>query len=319
MVLGVILFLSTMFLGGAAFIELSTRGFAAGRNRWDVQARLRGEAAAAVEGLLADPTPFADSPLDPVWSLVTAPRGDGIRVRLEDLSSRLGLNWVREEVLEDSDALLPGRTAQEVQDHRESAGLSLDLRTGYGAFVDAEALERLFTPYGWFNINVTDEFVLRAVHRARGGDAAEAERFHAAVRQARIAHRVIGPEALEEFLGAEDYRLLFPVVNAEPTLNLHYVPEQVLQTLASHFDVPGAGARSLLQARAAREVTPGELGRLLDATPNGEQLAPYLGLRTWFWRITVEQSSRRLEWIVAREPRPDGSPSFRVVEERFEP
>ena len=53
--------------------------------------------------------------------------------------------------------------------------------------------------------------------------------------------------------------------------------------------------------------------------PERGGLAPYLGLRTWFWRITVEETRQRLEWIVARVPRQDGNPEFRLVEERFDP
>ena len=66
-------------------------------------------------------------------------------------------------------------------------------------------------------------------------------------------------------------------------------------------------------------MTPGDLQKLLAGVPNGNLLAPYLGLRTWFWRITVEQAGRRLQWIVARVPRRDGTPEFRLVEERFDP
>jgi len=319
MVLSLLLFLSALFLGGAAFIELSIRNLGKSRLRADAYARLRAAAEATVGDLLSDPTPFADSPLDPVWAVIEAPRGDGITVELVDVSSRLGLNWIRKEVLADTGALLPGHAAQEVQELRESAGLRLNLDTGFGSLVEANALEQVFTPYGWFNINIADEFVLRAVHRSRSGDPAAAERFHLAVQQARIAHRVISSEQLGSFLGEDGFRLLFPVVNAEPALNLHFVPERVLEVLCFHYKIPAAGARSLGYARRAGEVTPGDLQRLLDGTPNGASLAPYLGLRTWFWRITVQQARQRLEWIVARVPRRDGTPEFRFVEERFQP
>lgn len=319
MVLSLLLFFSVMFLGGAAAIELSVRGLDASRLHEQAQRDLRAAAEAAVSGLLSDPTPFADSSGDPVWEILRAPRGDGISVTLEDASSRLGLNWVRKEVLADSGALLPGRAAQEVQEYRESAGLRLIPDSGYGAFVTAEALGRLFTPYGWFNVNITDEFVLRAVHRSRSGDPVAAEQFHLAVQRARIAHRVITPEDLGVFLGEDGSRLLFPVVNAEPALNIHFVPDGVLDILVAHYGVAPSAARSIRDARRGGEVTPGDLQRLLAGVPNGNLLAPYLGLRTWFWRIDVERTGRHLEWIVARVPRRDGTPEFRLVEESFDP
>ena len=139
-VLSLLLFLSTMFLGGAAFIELSVRSLERSRLRAAAHGRLRAAAEAIVGELLSDPTPFADSPSDPVWSAIGGPRGDGISVKLEDVSSRLGLNWIRKEVLADSGALLPGHAAQEVQEARESAGLRLNLDTGFGAFEQGWAL-----------------------------------------------------------------------------------------------------------------------------------------------------------------------------------
>ncbi len=319
MVLGILLFLSALFLGGAAFVELSVRGLERNRLRHAGDAGLRAAAEAVVDGLLSDPTPFADSPIDPVWAVPGIPRADGVRVRLEDVSSRLGLNWIRKEVLEDSGTLLPGRSAREVQEFRERSGLRLDLADGFGAFVRAEALDEVFTPYGWFNINVTDEFVLRGVHRSRGRDPSAAEQFHLAVQAARTSRLVIEPEALGAFLGADDYRLLFPVVNAEPPINLHFAPAAVLEILGTHFEIGPAGMRTLRDARERREMTPGDLRALLDGIPNGAALAPYLGLRTWFWRVSAERERRRLQWIVARLPREDGTPGFRVLEERIDP
>ncbi len=319
MVLGILLFLSALFLGGAAFVELSVRGLERNRLRHAAHAGLRAAAEAVVDGLLSDPTPFADSPIDPVWAVLGNPRADGVSVRMEDASSRLGLNWIRKEVLEDSGTLLPGRSAREVQEFRESAGLRLDLADGFGAFVRAEALDEVFTPYGWFNINVADEFVLRGVHRSRGHDPSAAEQFHLAVQTARTSRLVIEPEALGAFLGADDYRLLFPVVNAEPPINLYFAPPAVLEILGAHFEIGPAGMRSLRDARERREITPGDLQALLGGIPNGAALAPYLGLRTWFWRVTAEKEHLRLQWIVARLPREDGTPEFRVVEERIDP
>ena len=319
MVLSVLLVLSAMFAGAVAFIGMSARALRQNQLQQEAQGRLRSAAAAVVDELLADPTPFADSPIDPVWAGLPATRPGGITVELEDVSSRLGLNWIRKEVLADSGALKAGRSAQQVQQFREDAGLRVNLGTGYGEFIEAEALERLFTAYGWYNINISDEFVLRAVHRARGRDPGSAEQFHAAIQQARAARRLIEPAALEGFLGGDAWAVLFPVVNAEPAMNLHFVPEPVIELLFSHYHLPQTGVRAILDARRAAEMTPSVLEQLLGGDPGRSTLAPYLGLRTWFWRITVQQAGLRLSWIVARVPRPDGAPEFRLVEERFDP
>jgi hypothetical protein len=278
---------------------------------------LRQAAGETVEALLADPTPFADAPTDPVWSWLALPRGDGLVVRLEDLSSRLGANWIRKELLQDLGVLRPGRTADELQQFREDTGLHLDIWKAYAPFIQDEELDRLFTAYGYFNINLTDEFVLRRLHWLRGADLQAAESFRIMVQQARIQKRSINPEALPEFLGEENYRLLFPVVNAEAAMNVHFVPERVLEGLFRHYGEPAENLSRLRAARQGTELTQGDLqGLLRDRAGQRSPLAPFLGLQTWFWRITVEGPSQRLAWIVARVPREDGMPEYRRLEER---
>ena len=131
MVLSLLLFLSAMFLGGGGVHRAvrpgpRARAGSASRRR----ARLRAAAEATVSGLLSDPTPFADSPSDPVWEILRAPRGDGISVTLEDAVQPAGAELDPQGSARGLGALLPGRSAQEVQEFRESAGLRLNLDTG---------------------------------------------------------------------------------------------------------------------------------------------------------------------------------------------
>jgi hypothetical protein len=317
LVLSVLVFLSALFLGAVTFIELAAQGLVRARRQDQELQAMRQAAGDTVQALLADPTPFADAPTDPVWSRLALPRPDGLTVRLEDVSSRLGPNWIRKELLQDLEVLQPGRTAQELQQFREDTGLHLNLRPDYEPFLKPEELARQFTPYGWFNVNLTDEFVLRKVHWQRSGDLQAAESFHIMIQQARVQKRVIDPEALPTFLGEENYRLLFPVVNAEAPLNVHFVPEVVLEGLFRHYGQPRERLAGLLSSRWAAELTESDLRGLLgDRTGQPSPLRPFLGLKTWFWRISVEGRGERLEWVVARVPREDGMPEFRRVEER---
>ncbi len=317
LVLSVLLFLSALFLGAATFIQLAAHGLARSRRQEEEAQALRKAAGETVEALLADPTPFADAPTDPVWGWLALPRDDGLAISLEDVSSRLGPNWIRKELLQDLGVLQTGHTAQEVQQFREDTGLHLNLRPDYEAFIDPQELARQFTPYGWFNINLTDEFVLRKLFWQRSGDLQAAESFRIMVQQVRVQKRLIDPEMLPEFLGEENYRLLFPVVNAEAPLNIHFVPEKVLEGLFRHYEQPRQRMADLLSSRRGAELTVSALRALLgDSTGQPSPLAPFLGLKTWFWRIRVEGREQHLEWIMARLPREDGLPEFRRVEER---
>ena len=139
------------------------------------------------------------------------------------------------------------------------------------------------------------------------------------MQQARVARRVVRPQDLKDFLGAETWDLLYPVVNAEPAMNLHFVPEQVLEILFRHYQAPPSGVQALLRARRDAELTPSERDRLLAGAAAEPELSAYLGLRTWFWRITVGRAARRLVWIIARVPRSDEVPEFRLLEESYSP
>ena len=317
LVLSVLIFLSALFLGAATFVQLAAHGLARSQSQDEEVRSMRRAAEATVEAMLADPTPFADAPTDPVWSWLAQPRGDGLTVRLEDASSRLGPNWIRKELLQDLEVLRPGRTVQELQQFREDTGLHLNLRPDFEAFIEEEKLGEMFTPYGYFNVNITDEFVLRKLHWQRSGDLQAAESFRIMVQQVRVQRRLVDPEALPQILGEENYRLLFPVVNAEAAMNIHFVPEKVLDGLYHHYGQPRENLARILASRRGAELTASDLQELLkDRSGQASPLRPFLGLQTWFWRITVEGQERGLTWIVARVPREDGMPEFRRVEER---
>jgi hypothetical protein len=137
------------------------------------------------------------------------------------------------------------------------------------------------------------------------------------IQQARVQRRLLDSEALPQFLGEENCRLLFPVVNAEPAMNVHYAPEEVLEALFRHYGQPREKLAGLLASRRDTELTESVLQELLgDRAGKASPLRPFLGLKTWFWRISVEGREQSLTWIVARLPRADGVPEFRRVEER---
>jgi hypothetical protein len=320
LVLSLLLFLSALFLGAVAFVELAAHGLRRSQLQDEEVRILRRAAEDTLEALLDDPTPFADAPSDPVWSRMSQAAGGEVAVTLEDVSSRLGPNWIRRELLQDLGVLKPGRTVGELEQIREEQGPALRLQPAYSPFIKEEELEQMFTPYGYFNINLTDERVLCRLLVERGADLPAAESLRIMVQQARAQMRVIDPEDLPEFLGEQNCRLLFPVVNAEAAMNVHFVPERVLEALFHHCEQPRGNLSRLLEARQAAELTQGQLQRLLAGrTDQRSPLEPYLGLKTWFWRITVEGRRQRLVWIAARVPRADGVQEFRRVEERLEP
>jgi hypothetical protein len=318
LVLVLLLFLSALFASAGLFLSQAMRQAKRGEEREERRRFLALEARRILQLLMEDPTPSSDSAQDPVWT--QRARRNGCTAELQDLSSRLGLNWARKELLESLDLLKPGHSLQELQQFREDTGIHLNLKPDFLQFFAEQDLDTLFTAYGYFNINVADEFALRKLHFVRSGDLASAEAFHGTIQGLRIQKKTVEPADLEKQIGWENHQLLYPVLNAEPPMNLHFVPPSILRGLFRHYRVAEEKAESILSARDSTEFAPSELETLFGKEAYAKTLLRrYLGVRTWFWRIEARCGSDALTWIVARLPGTEEPARFQVLEERFSP
>jgi hypothetical protein len=310
--------------GAASLLQGSLRYLRASEDASAMRRSLEREAERVIAALAADSTPGIDSPLDPVWSTIAVPGGEGAVLSLADVSSALDPNWVQKNVFSQTalrSLLRSAGAADELQQRREDRGFSLDLPGAYGDLFDEGVLDRHFTAYGYANINVTDEFALRTLYALRTGDAAAAEVFHARVRQLLREQRVLRPDELPAFLGP-GYDALYPVMNAEPCMNVHFLDPLILTELLAYpalqVPAPQESALAILEARTRSELSSAELLKLV-AAPAASRIYQYLGVVTWFWRLTVTQRDARLELVIARVPGSSGEPArFQIVEERYE-
>jgi hypothetical protein len=290
-----------------------------------------------VQALRADPTPEADSPGDPVWDAAGKPGVTGATVTLVDVSSALNLNWAQKDVFQRTalgEILAPGKSADELQQRREDRGFSSDIALEYGDLFKEDALTKYSTGYGYANINITDEFALRKLYGIRTGDLAAADVFHTRIQQLLLQKKTLRRTDVRDFLGV-DFQKLFPVMNAEPVLNVHFTDPLVLTQLLSHQDLkipaPAQAARLILEERDSSELSAEDLRRIIGV-PEDNRIYQYLGVITWFWKITVTLSGSAdgasgqpggLELILARIPPADdaeakaGMPRYLITEERY--
>jgi hypothetical protein len=283
---------------------------------------LRAVVEAAIAEMLADPTPQADGPGDPIWQIV--PPVDGVSIEIRDASSALNPNYLRKTLLERSSwlaaTLAPAATPASLQQDREDFGLSTDIEGRYGEFFDTDAFEVL-TGHSFANVNTTDEFVLRWIVETRTGDPSAGEQFRLRIQETLVQRRVIDATELETMLGAH-YALVSPLVTTEPQINVHFADPRVLRLLAAYpvhaITTPDARVDRLLSRRAAAELSPTDLAALFGVPP-AHPLLQYLGVRTWFWEIVASTDRHRLDIIVARTPDAGAgdAPAYRVVEERY--
>ncbi len=321
--------LSLLAMGVPLLVQSFTRYTVKSREEFDIKRQLIEKADEVVDLLLARDPDEVDSRFDSVF--LTIKDAEGFTVTLDDVSSYLGLNWARKKLIAASDLLLDSESsAQELQQHREDTGLYLDLEEGYGSFFkDYVVLEEHFTPYSYFNINVCDEFVLRKLFEIRTGDKVKAELFHLKIHNYRLQTEeksFVQPDELYDFLGL-DYEAIYPVVNAEPVINVNFAPPSVLRAVmvASGIEQPEETVDSLLRSRDTRplnrEALEFILGEAFHETPVGQ----YLGHRTWFWRLRISINASALTWILARVPQSGGAGkigafddiALRLVEEGY--
>jgi len=298
--------------------------------------------------LALDPTPESDSPEDPIWrqlsvqnSAAADETGSSPVIELEDASSKINPNWVRKNLFERTSlsalfspvAASIGSPSDHLQQLREDRGFFCDLEVGYGSLFSAETRTKYLTAWSYANINLTDEFVLQRLCELRTGNAAAAETFHTSIQRLLQQGKILHEEELEEFFGT-DYRQLYPVVNALPWWNVHYLPPLILRQILSYpgfrISDPAARADRILAACEKGEVSPKDLQSLVGA-PADHIIYQYLGTVTWFWKITIVAGSDRLEAVLCRLPpaqtNPDSdlsaerpSPTiFRVVARRYTP
>jgi hypothetical protein len=290
----------------------------------ELKQSLEKEAQTVVQALARNPKPTADSPFDPVWDVVNRPATADTTITLTDVSSALNPNWVQKNLFQKTrlaELLRPGRTADELQQRREDKGFSTDIQAAYGDLFREGVLDKYFTGYGYANLNVTDEFALRGLYRIRTGDDARANEFHTRVQNLLMSRRVLKPEELRTFLGVVFDRV-YPLICVEPMLNVHFADPLVLSELLAHPDLkvprPAESLQQILLRRESAELTAEELGRIIGVERDN-RIFQYLGVITWFWRISVTRGASRLQMVAARLPAAQGAhPRYLVIEERYE-
>ena len=76
-------------------------------------------------------------------------------------------------------------------------------------------------------------------------------------------------------------------------------------------------AKAIIAMRDTTEISAEQLHTLIGA-PAASRVYQYLGVTTWFWKVTVKKAARVLDLVVARMPvAPDQKARFVIVERRY--
>jgi hypothetical protein len=347
-VLIILLLVSVLFIGVSTFAHMVARTSVIISKQQELRQELAKEAERVV-GLLcleaggdAD-SPEADSAHDNIWKEIRFCEIEEGKITLEDISSRLNPNWMQRTLFTKTtftNLLNSDRSPDNLQAFREEHGLSVNIDPHYLEFFSEARMEKYLTGYSYFNINLTDEFVLARVFRQRTGKSeSEAEEFRKRMQTVRLSKdplkRLVLNRDLERFL-KQDFETLYPVINAHPLFNVNFINEEILEQIIN-YPYPDQGKDKrispaltswIIEQREQRELTEKDLKNTIKPRYEKARIGQFLGAVTWFWRITVTKNSAALVWIVARvPPRPadnkdsksqnTGGIYYMLIEERF--
>jgi hypothetical protein len=258
----------------------------------------------AVEQLKKNPSIEADSVFDPIYNLSTY---EGVSLEVKDVSSLLNPNWIRKGIVTDTNLanlLLPGMSADKLQQYREDSGFSENLEDFYKTFFTEDAITNYLGAYSYANINSSDEFALRKLYFEVTQDQNGSEFFHNRITQQLRELKIMNENELETMLGVSGSDLR-KVLTTQGQLNVNFVPPFILECLLSYkaYNIGGykSVADSIVAARKSGEINDTRLRSLLGGIEADHPLLGYLGVRTWFWRITAKQGGQSTSVIVARQ------------------
>ncbi len=326
MAMMVLFILSLFLLGLGTAISLTGNYYRKSEAKDQTRRELEREVSRIIEHLKDDPTPQSDSAVDPVQEYIDEEGGKYLYLKLTDVSSRINPNWVRPQFMKKTAFkrfFLSGVTPEDFAEQRNKKGFTLDMEDGYSKVLEVHALKSYFTPYGFANVNTAYEYVLQDLYADLTGDTSGAEVFHTFIARALLEKRIITAKELAS-AALRQYKTIYPVISTLPQMNVHFIPEFILQQVLS-YPYGGKAIKNsssivdaVLAERNEREITPEELHTLIPAEKGLQmRIFQYLGTKTWFWKVEIASKHAAAEAVIVCFPSrkgvsgtPDSSTDF---------
>lgn len=318
--------LSAIFIS-AAFFMRSIIGFVWQSDFVSADRMLLRDEAARLLGIMCeDPTPEADSPLDPIWTEIKLAGGGEIDISLEDIASRINPNQAYDYLLNAAGVFKPPVNYDLFHKMRIDTGPTLRLRSEYDEYFTEEALETLLSVYNYFNINTSNEGMLYKLFELRTGKKAESTPFSSSLRSMRTEKKLVTRESIGMLLGT-DLESVYPFIGCEAEMNVNFVPRPVLAAVigtaktAFKLELKDGVIDAIISTRDNSEITDAQLAGLLGPKSRNTILESYLGCRTWFWRLSLSKKTVTYHCVICRVPDMPGKKAapvtLRIVEESY--
>lgn len=259
------------------------------------------------------------SRFDPVWEYIDSVEAEQeeIEISLRDVSSRFLINTVNADVLDDAGFFSSLDTTKAVFEvFRSELGFAHDLSEAYQSVFSEEILDRYFSTFGLININHASEIMLEKLYEMHNPHTEDTQYFRAQIHQARKDTQRFSADDIKQLISYE-YETLRKLLTTEPTMNVNYISEEVLNVLLSYpysdlsIDDPSEMVDRIIADREVHEINHEQLMELFHVEDAESLLFLYLGTRTWVWEVKIQLTGRELRSVFLYDR---GNDSYEMVE-----
>ncbi len=269
-----------------------------------------------------DTTPSVDSLIDPVWKL-NGTAIDGYKISIQSLSGLIDLNFINKNFLIQSNLKEAFNSPEYVNTLVEvlSREGPVNSYERINEFISEEKFNQFFTFYGYANFNIADEKPLSNL-----ADTLTMSFFGEELISRRKQYQAHGNLLQNEtelnLLCGIYYDDLYPFINLNPIMNIHFISEDCLKTLLGYkeFKLSNINQKvnNIISLRQNSEINEENICSILGITKS-DKLYYYLGCKTWMWQINVSGNKTSCNVILARASEDDtqGHPKFYLIEKSW--
>lgn len=258
-----------------------------------------------IEQFELDPTPDAHSLQDPVWEYISEKNNEALTIELNDISSRLNLNWMRIGLFEHTklkNLIISGVHYDQILTIRNENGFVNNYDIWLETFGE-ENIQKYFTFYSWANINVTDEVSLQKIYESRYGENGS-ENFRVRIQDYLKDGKLWETDELKIALGIASDKV-YPVINTLPQYNVHFLDPFLLECILSYpyrqnpINNHTTIKQSLIDIRENSEIEPDRLLSLINPEDDQRRVMEYLGTQTSFWELYIKSDNFEISYIIS--------------------
>lgn len=232
-------------------------------------------------------------PVTDIKQLFKVTNSEKLTIKIKDISSKINLNFVDFTLFKNKSFKAMLREQYNwisLQEHRDLIGFTNNINSYRLFFIDELDFESLFTVYGLLNINNVSDIMLEKLYIYHTDNSSKASSLKKMIDEKRDEHVVINNNNFTTLLHGYDESIL-KYISLIPSWNINNVDEKLLKAILSKYNI---NSKTVINKRNNYEITNSDLSSLFNIDDNNKSLMSYLGTKTTFWQIEIEDKIEKL-------------------------